>query len=72
VLLKTNGKPLDEIDDATVLMAASLAAKYSAAGQSVKTPVDYTQRQNVKKPPGSKPGKVIYDNYFTLYVEPLD
>jgi len=71
VLLQTRGTPLDKIDDATVLMAASLAAKYSAAVQSGKTPVDYTQRQNVKKPPGSRPGKVIYDHYFTVYVEPF-
>jgi predicted ribosome quality control (RQC) complex YloA/Tae2 family protein len=69
-LLQTRGTPLEKIDDATVLMAASLAAKYSAAVQSGKTPVDYTQRQNVKKPPGSRPGKVIYDHYYTVYVEP--
>ena len=70
VLLQTHGAALDQIDDETVLLAASLAAKYSAAVQSDKTPVDYTQRQNVKKPPGSRPGKVIYDHYFTVYVKP--
>lgn len=71
VLLRTRGEPLEKIDDETVLMAASLAAKYSAAVQSDKTPVDYTQRQNVKKPPGSRPGKVIYDHYYTVYTEPF-
>lgn len=71
VLLLAKGTPLENIDDASVLMAAGLAAKYSAAKQSGKTPVDYTQRYNVKKPPASRPGKVIYDHYFTLYVEPV-
>lgn len=71
VLLFAKGAPLENIDDESILMAAGLAAKYSAAKQSSKTPVDYTQRQNVKKPPASRPGKVIYDHYFTLYVEPF-
>ncbi len=71
VLLISQGIPLENLDDESILMAARLAAKYSAAGQSGKTPVDYTQRANVKKPPASRPGKVIYDHYFTMYVEPL-
>ncbi|MDL2238065.1 NFACT family protein [Christensenellaceae bacterium OttesenSCG-928-K19] len=69
VLLVTDGKALDDIDDDTVVYAATLAAKYSRARQSGKTPVDYTQRKNVKKPPNSRPGKVIYDDYFTVYVD---
>ncbi len=71
VLLRTEGTPLEKIDDESILMAAALAAKYSAAVQSDKTPVDYTQRTNVKKPPGSRPGKVIYDHYYTVYTEPF-
>jgi predicted ribosome quality control (RQC) complex YloA/Tae2 family protein len=71
VLLLSRGAVLDDIDDDSILMAAGLAAKYSAAKQSGKTPVDYTQRYNVKKTPASRPGKVIYDHYFTLYVEPV-
>ena len=71
VLLLAKGAALENIDDESILMAAGLAAKYSAAKQSGKTPVDYTQRYNVKKPPASRPGKVIYDHYFTLYVEPI-
>lgn len=69
VLLVTNGKDLDDIDDETVVMAAELAAAHSRAKQSGKTAVDYTQRKNVKKPPASRPGKVIYDDYFTVYVD---
>jgi predicted ribosome quality control (RQC) complex YloA/Tae2 family protein len=37
---------------------------------SSKVPVDYTRRKNVKKPGGAKPGMVIYDNYFTMYITP--
>jgi len=69
VLLQTHGTPLDDIDDDTIVMAARLAARHSRASQSGKTPVDYTQRKNVKKPPASRPGKVIYDDYFTVYVD---
>ncbi len=68
VLLVTKGAQLNDIDDDSIIMAASLAAKYSRAKNSGKTPVDYAVRKNVKKPPSSKPGKVIYDNYFTVYV----
>lgn len=69
VILQTQGKTLDEIDDETVVFAAQLAARHSRAKRSGKTPVDYTQRRNVKKPPQSRPGKVIYDDYFTVYVD---
>ncbi|MEA5001892.1 MAG: NFACT RNA binding domain-containing protein, partial [Christensenella sp.] len=69
VLLLTNGTELNDIDDETVVMAAELAAAHSRAKQSGKTPVDYTQRKNLKKPPGARPGKMIYDDYFTVYVD---
>lgn len=69
VILETGGTPLDDIDDETVVFAAQLAAQHSRARRSGKTPVDYTQRRNVKKPPHSRPGKVIYDDYFTVYVD---
>lgn len=69
VLLVTDGKDLNDIDDATIEFAAQLAAFHSRAKRSGKTPVDYTQRRNIKKPPQSPPGKVTYDNYFTVYVD---
>jgi predicted ribosome quality control (RQC) complex YloA/Tae2 family protein len=72
VLLVTNGAPLNDIDDDTIVYAASLAAAHSRAQQSGKTAVDYTQRKNIKRPPGARPGKVTYDDYFTVYVEPAD
>lgn len=69
VLLVTGGVPLDDIDDETIVMAAELAAAHSRARHAGKTPVDYTQRKNLKKPPSARPGKVIYDDYFTVYVD---
>jgi predicted ribosome quality control (RQC) complex YloA/Tae2 family protein len=32
--------------------------------------VDYTLRKHVRKPPGAKPGMVIYDSQSTVYVTP--
>jgi len=50
--------------------AAMLAALYSKAGGSQSVPVDYTPVRNIKKPPGAKPGMVIYHRYETAYVTP--
>jgi len=58
------------LDDATLAEAANLAAFYSKAKNSSKVPVDYTIRKNVRKPNGSKPGMVIYDNNKTVYINP--
>lgn len=69
VLLVTDGRDINDIDDETIVFAAKLAAKYSSAKLGGKTPVDYTYRQNIKKPPASRPGKVIYDKYWTVYVD---
>ncbi|PLT27560.1 Rqc2 family fibronectin-binding protein [Peribacillus deserti] len=54
----------------TLLEAASLAAYFSKAKESSSVPVDFTAVRHVKKPNGSKPGFVIYDNQQTLYVTP--
>ena len=59
-----------EPDDATLLFAASLAAAHSKARESGKVPVDYTKIRYVSKPQGAKPGRVIYTNQKTLFVEP--
>lgn len=67
VIIKTGGKA---VDDGTLEEAANLAAFYSKGRMSSKVPVDYTRRKNVKKPGGAKPGMVIYDNYFTMYITP--
>lgn len=59
-----------EIPDKTLLEAAILAAYHSRAKMSSQVPVDYTPVKNVKKPPGAKPGMVIYENFKTLSVTP--
>lgn len=56
--------------DQTIHEAAMLAAFYSKAKNSSGVPVDYTQIRYVKKPRGSKPGFVTYDNQNTIYVTP--
>jgi predicted ribosome quality control (RQC) complex YloA/Tae2 family protein len=52
------------------LEAAVLAAYFSKARHSSSVPVDFTKIKHVKKPNGSKPGYVIYDNQQTVYVTP--
>lgn len=59
-----------EVDEITLKEAATIAAYYSKARQSSSVPVDYTFIKHVKKPSGSKPGYVIYDNQSTIYVTP--
>ena len=60
----------EEVPENTLIEAAIIAAYHSRARQSSGVPVDYTQVRNLKKPQGSKPGKVIYHVYNTLYVTP--
>ena len=54
----------------TLLEAANIAAYFSRAKSSSQVPVDYTKIKHVKKPKGSKPGFVIYDQQTTLFVTP--
>lgn len=56
--------------DSTFTEAAVIAATYSGAKDSKKVSVDYTQVKNVKKPPGAKPGSVIYHMFSTAVVDP--
>ncbi len=72
VIIVTDGKALDELPDRTVEEAAMIAAYNSKARDAALVPVDYTQVRNVKKPNGTKPGMVIFDHYFTLYVTPVE
>ncbi len=59
-----------EVPETTLEQAALLAAYHSKAKTSSNVPVDYTEKRNVRKPNGAKPGMVIYDNNKTLYVTP--
>lgn len=62
--------PRPEVSEDTLYRAASLAAYFSRARYSSKVPVDYTQAKNVHRPKGSRPGKVLYTDYSTVYVTP--
>ena len=68
VIIRTNEK--SEVPESTLEEAANLAAFYSKAKHSSMVPVDYTQRKNVKKPNGAKPGMVIYLTNRTIYITP--
>ena len=63
VLLRTDGR---EIPDRAYEEAASLAAHYSASSGSGKVEVQYTQRKNLKKPPASRPGFVVFHTYYSM------
>lgn len=65
-------KSIFDIPDKSLEEAASLAAYYSKGRESDKVQVDYTFRTNVKKPSAARPGMVIYDNYWTIMVNPRD
>jgi predicted ribosome quality control (RQC) complex YloA/Tae2 family protein len=59
-----------DIPDRTLLEAAMLAAHHSRSRLSSNVPVDYTAVKDVKKPPGAKPGMVIYEKFKTIIVTP--
>lgn len=59
-----------EIPIDTIIKAAEICAFYSQASGGTKIPVDYTLKSNVKKPPKSPPGYVIYPAYQTVLVNP--
>ncbi|MCF8010819.1 MAG: NFACT family protein [Clostridiales bacterium] len=67
VIIKCENAP---VPDQTIFQAAVLAAYHSQARDSQNVPVDYTQRKNVKKPRGVKPGYVIYEQQQTAVVTP--
>ncbi len=67
VILRTNSQHPSQ---SAIMSAANLAAFFSKARQSANIPVDYTQRRNVKKPSGAKPGFVIYEHQNTIFVTP--
>ncbi len=68
VILKL--KAGNSLTDKALNYACQLAAYFSKAQQSTKIPVDYSQRKNVSKPPGSKPGFVIYHYFKTAIITP--
>jgi predicted ribosome quality control (RQC) complex YloA/Tae2 family protein len=67
VIVRTNGK---ELPDSTFEEAGRLAAYYSRGRQAPKVEIDYTQKKNLRKPNGSRPGFVVYYTNYSLMAEP--
>lgn len=59
-----------KVSDLAIEEAAIIAAVNSTAKDAAKVPVNYTLAKNLKKPTGAKPGKVIYHEYYTIYITP--
>lgn len=59
-----------ESDDIILSKVAQYAAYFSKARETSKVPVDYTYIKNIKKPPGSPLGFVIFNTHQTMIVEP--
>ncbi|MCG0276947.1 MAG: NFACT family protein [Thermanaeromonas sp.] len=68
VIIRTQGRP---VPPRTLEEAAGLAAYFSRSRQAGRVSVDYTLAKHVRKPPGARPGMVLYDNYRTIYIEPI-
>lgn len=67
VVVKTNG---EELPDRVYEEAGQLAAYYSKGKEMDKVEIDYTEKKNVKKPNGSKPGFVVYYTNYSLMAKP--
>lgn len=66
VILRSQGKSMEDIPDRAFEEAASLAAWYSAGREQGKVEIDYLYRRNVKKPGGAKPGFVVYYTNYSI------
>lgn len=60
----------EELPDRTFEEAGKLAAYYSKGRQAPKVEIDYTQKKNLRKPTGGKPGYVVYYTNYSLLIEP--
>lgn len=60
----------EELPDRTFEEAGKLAAYYSKGRQAPKVEIDYTQKKNLRKPIGGKPGFVVYYTNYSLLIEP--
>ncbi|MDE6025143.1 MAG: NFACT family protein [Lachnospiraceae bacterium] len=68
VIVKLDGAT--ELPDRTYEEAARLAAYYSTGNKAPKVDIDYTAKKNLKKPPRSMPGFVIYHTNYSMTIEP--
>lgn len=60
----------EELPDRTFEEAGKLAAYYSKGRQAPKVEINYTQKKNLRKPTGGKPGFVVYYTNYSLLIEP--
>ena len=69
VIIAANGRP---VPDDTITQAAQLAAYHSELRLGKNVSVDVTPVKQIKRPPGAKPGMVIYHSYRTVIVNPYE
>lgn len=69
VILKTDSK---EVSDKSIFEAAYLAAKYSSLKNENQVMIDYTEKKNVYKAKGAKPGMVYYNDFKSILVDLTD
>ena len=69
VILSLEGR---EATNKAMEFAATCAAFFSSVKDRGMVEVDYTKIKNLKKPPASNPGFVIYHIYNTVYVKAVD
>lgn len=69
VVIRAQGRV---VPDEVLGYAAGICARYSDAKQGGRIPVDYCLVKQVKKPSKAKAGFVIYRDYKTVLVEPLE
>ena len=67
LIIYSNGK---EISEKVILAAAEICAYYSKGREGGKTEIVYTKKKYVKKPPKSKPGFCVYENFKSILVSP--
>ena len=67
VIVKSGGR---ELPDSVFEDAGRLAAWYSKGRQAPKVEIDYTERKNLRKPGGAKPGFVVYYTNYSLMAAP--
>lgn len=67
VIIEYNGR---DIDDEIIVFASRICAYYSAGRNGGKSEVVYTKRKRVKKPPKSKAGFCVYDDFSSVTVLP--
>lgn len=67
VIVRSRG---EELPDRVFEEAGSLAAYYSKGRDNDKVEIDYSEKKNIKKPSGGKPGFVVYYTNYSLVAVP--